>query len=110
MLDSGDPTKIFKSFGATVLGVKFAGSQTIGGEKLDRYDVTVDTAKTLRLQGKPVPAGVPKTITYSLWLDSAHRVRRLTFDLSGVSMVMTLSEFNQPVAILAPPASKVVTR
>lgn len=110
LLDSGDPTKTFKSFGSALRSIRFVKSETIGGEKLDRYAVTVDTAKALAAQGKPVPAGVPKTLTYSLWMDSTHLVRRLSFDLSGVSMVMSMTDYNQAVKISAPPASKIVTR
>jgi hypothetical protein len=110
LLDSGDPTKTFKSFGAALRGVKFVRSETIGGQKLDHYAVTVDTAKVLAALGKAVPADVPKTLTYSLWMDSAHLIRRMSFDLAGVSMLMTMTDFNQPVDISAPPASKVVSR
>jgi hypothetical protein len=110
LLDGGDPTKIFKSFGSSMGSVKFVRSETIGGQRLDRYDVTVDTAKALAAQGKKVPAGVPKTLTYSLWMDKSHLVRRLSFDLGGVSMLMTMSDYNQPVTITAPPASKIVSR
>ena len=108
LVDNGDPTKLFSSLSALTT-VKFVRSETIGGQKLDRYDVTVDTKKALAAQGQKVPAGVPKTLTYSLWMDKAHLVRRLSFDLSGVSMVMTMSDYNKPVSISAPPASKVVS-
>ena len=106
----GDPTKIYKSFDSSVVSVKFVGTQTIGGEKLDRYAVSVNTAKALAAQGKKVPAGVPKTLMYSMWLDKSHLVRRLSFDLAGVSMVMNMTDYNKPVHITAPPASKIVTR
>jgi len=110
MLQGGDPTKIFKSFDSSVASVKFVRTETIGGEKLDRYAVTVNTAKALAAQGKKVPAGVPKTLTYTMWMDKSHLVRRLSFDLSGVSMVMSMSDYNKPVSITAPPASKIVSR
>ena len=110
LLEGGDPTKIFKSFDSSLATVKFVRSETIGGQKLDRYDVTVNTAKALAAQGKKVPAGVPKSLIYSMWMDKTHLVRRLSFDLGGVSMVMTMSDFNKPVSITAPPASKIVSR
>jgi hypothetical protein len=108
LLEGGDPTKIFKSFGGALKGVKFVRTETVGGQKLDRYDITVNTAKALAAQGKKVPAGVPATITYSLWMDKSHLVRKLEFNLSGVSMVMTMSDYNKPVTITAPPSSKIV--
>ena len=108
LIDSGDPTAIFKSFGSNLGSVKFVGAETIGGEALDRYDVTVDTAKALALQHKKLPASAPKTLTYSLWMDKSHLVRRMSFDLLGISMLMTMTDYNKPVHITAPPASKVV--
>jgi hypothetical protein len=108
LLDGGDPTKIYKSFDSSMASLKFVRTETIDGQKLDRYAVTVNTAKALAAQGKKVPAGVPKTLTYSLWMDKAHLVHRMSFALMGVSMVMTMSEYNKPVSITAPPASKIV--
>ena len=108
LLQGGDPTKIFKSFGGTVKSVKFVRTETVGGQKLSRYDVTVDTAKALKAQGKAVPPGVPSTLTYSMWMDKSNLVRKLSFDLGGLAMVMTMSDFNKPVTITAPPASKIV--
>jgi hypothetical protein len=32
----------------------------------------------------------------------------MTFDLSGVSMVMNMTDYNKPVHITAPPVSKIV--
>jgi hypothetical protein len=108
VLDGGDPTKIFKSFGTGLGSVKFVRAERVGGQLLERYDVTVSTAKAFALQGKKLPAGAPKTLTYSLWLDRAHLVRKLTFNLAGMSMLMTMSDYNKPVHITAPPASKMV--
>jgi hypothetical protein len=110
LVQGGDPTKIYKSFNSSMVSVKFVGTQNIGGEKLDRYAVSVNTAKALAAQGKKVPAGVPKTLMYSMWLDKSHLVRRLSFDLSGVSMVMNMTDYNKPVHITAPPASKIVSQ
>ncbi|TCC40787.1 hypothetical protein [Kribbella speibonae] len=108
LIEGGDPTKIYKSFDKSMVDLKFVRTETIGGQQLDRYAVTVNTAKALALQGKKVPAQMPKTLVYSMWLDKSHLVRRMTFDLSGVSMVMTMSDYNKPVTITAPPASKIV--
>jgi hypothetical protein len=108
LLDSGDPTKIYKSFGKSMVSAQFAYEETIGGERLEKYDVTVNAAQALQLQGKKVPKGVPATIDYSMWMDKSHLIRKVAFDLSGVSMVMTMSEYNKPVAITAPPANKII--
>lgn len=108
LLESGDPTKIFKSFGGAVRSVTFVRTEAVRRQKLDRYDVVVDTAKVFAAQGKKMPAGVPSALTYSIWMDKTHLVRKLEFNLMGVSMVMTMSDYNKPVTITAPPASKIV--
>jgi hypothetical protein len=109
--NSADPTKTFKTIGGALKSVKYVRSQTIDGSKLDQYDLTLDTAKVLALAGqKTTPAGLPKTLTYSIWMDSDHLVRRMTFDQLGITMVMSMADYNKPVSISAPPASKVVSR
>lgn len=105
---SGDPTKTFDSFKGALRGVKFVKSETIGGVKLDRYDVTVDTAAVLKAQGKKIPAGVPKTLPYSMWLDAGKMARRFSFDLQGVSMLMTMDPTSAPVLIKAPAKKNIV--
>lgn len=105
---SGDPTRTFESFKGALRGVKFVKSETIGGVKLDRYDITVDTAAVLKAQGKKIPAGVPKTLPYSLWLDDSKMARRFSFDLQGVSMLMTIDPTSSPVSIKAPAKKDVV--
>lgn len=108
LIQGGDPTQIYKSFRSSLVDAKFVGQETIGGQKLDRYKITVNTAKALAAQGKKIPAGVPSTLTYSIWMDKTHLARRLTFELKGVSMVMNMKDYNKPVHITAPPASKIV--
>jgi hypothetical protein len=108
LLDSADPTKSFKAFDKGVRSVKLLGSETIGGVKLDKYEVTVDAAQLLAQQGKKLPAGAPKTLPFTIWMDAAHVVHKMSFDLQGVSMVMTMTEYNKPVTITAPPSSKIV--
>jgi hypothetical protein len=105
---SGDPTKTFESFKGALRGVKFVKNETIGGLKLDRYDITVDTAAVLKAQGKKIPAGVPKTLPYSIWLDAGKMTRRFSFDLQGVSMLMTMDPTTTPVSIKAPAKKNIV--
>jgi hypothetical protein len=108
LLDSGDPTKAFKSFDKSLVSIKFVGEDTIVGEKMEQYEVNLNAAKAFAAKGKKVPKGVPATIPYTMWMDKAHLVRRFEFEVSGVSMVMTMSDFNKPVSITAPPASKII--
>nr|WP_238357016.1 hypothetical protein [Kribbella italica] len=106
---TGDPSKTFESFKGALRGVKFVKSETIGGVKLDRYDITVDTAAVLKAQGKKIPAGVPKTLPYSMWLDAGKMARRFSFDLQGVSLLMTIDPAGAPVSIKAPAKKDIVS-
>ncbi|WP_328330828.1 hypothetical protein OHA70_09815 [Kribbella sp. NBC_00382] len=108
LLESGDPTKSYKGWEKALSNVKFVKSETIGGQKLDRYDVTVDTAKSLKATGQPVPKGVPKSLTYSIWMGSDKLIYRMTFSMAGVDMLMTMSDYNKPITIAAPAANKIV--
>ncbi|QNE19608.1 LppX_LprAFG lipoprotein [Kribbella qitaiheensis] len=110
MVDSADPTKTFKALGIGMKNVKFIGPETVDGVKLDHYELTVDTAAALKTQSKKLPAGTPKTLPYSLWLGADHLVHKMSFDAQGISMVMNMNEYNKPVTITAPPASKIVKR
>jgi hypothetical protein len=110
LVEGGDPTKIYKSFDKSMVDVKFVGVQTVQGQKLDRYDVTVNTAKALAAQGKKVPEGVPPTLTYSMFMDKAHLIRRMSFDMGPVAMVMDMTSYNKPVDITAPPASQIASQ
>jgi hypothetical protein len=110
LLESGDPTKIYKSLGGAVRSVKFVATEPVRRQKLDKYEVVVDTAKVFAAQGKTLPARAPKALTYWMWLDKDHLVRKLEFNLSGVSMVMSMTDYNKSVEISAPPASKIVSR
>ncbi|MEV6265527.1 hypothetical protein AB0L64_00070 [Kribbella sp. NPDC051936] len=110
LVEGGDPTKIYKSFGSSMVNVKYVGVQTVLGQALDRYDVTVNTAKALAAQGKKVPEGVPSTLTYSMFMDKTHLIRRMSFEMGPAEMVMDMTSYNKPVDITAPPASKIVSQ
>jgi hypothetical protein len=110
MLKESDPTRTFDAFDGSLRSVKFVRSETVDGAKLDRYAVTVDTAKAMKAQGQKPVAGMPKTLAYSIWMDSSHLMRKMTFELPGVTMTMTASDWGKPVSIKAPPASSIVKR
>lgn len=110
LLESGDPTKAFKSFDKAVVGVKYIGENRMAGMWMERYEVTLNTAKAFAAQGKKMPKGMPPTIMYTMWLDKSHLIRRLELELNYgfTSTVMTMSDYNKPVQITRPPASKIV--
>ncbi|MEV8377819.1 hypothetical protein AB0P21_34085 [Kribbella sp. NPDC056861] len=113
LLQNADPMNSYKGWDKSLQSVKFVKTETIGGRELDRYDVTVDTAKALKAMGQQIPAGtagVPKTLVYSTWMGSDKLIYQMKFAMPGVSMLMTMSDYNQPVAISAPAANKIVAK
>ncbi len=110
LLESGDPTKAFKSFDKALVSVKYIGENRMIGLWLERYEVTLNTAKAFAAQGKKVPKGMPATIMYTIWMDKSHLIRRMELELNYglTSTVIKLSDFNKAVKISPPPASKIV--
>ncbi|WP_151081932.1 hypothetical protein [Nocardioides cynanchi] len=90
--------------------VVYDGTQTVGGQQLKHYTVTIDTIAVPMLKGMPSSstASLPKAMTYDLWLDDQGRMAQFKMLMKKVlSMTMTYSDFGAPVAIKAPAPSKV---
>jgi hypothetical protein len=103
-----DPLASVKAMKNAVRDVKFVGAEQVDGVDADHYTVTVDTTKMVKsMKQKPV-AGMPDTLTYEMWLDSEDLLRRMQFELSGLTVDMSMSEWGEPVKITAPPAGKVM--
>ncbi|MDP9443389.1 MAG: LppX_LprAFG lipoprotein [Actinomycetota bacterium] len=103
MLRAIDPSRSLAALKA-ITSLERVGEETVDGVETTEYAVTVDTRKALRAQGVPVPPGqLPDEIDYRLWVDDDDLVRRFSFDLQGVSMQMTFSDWGEPVNITAPP-------
>jgi hypothetical protein len=107
MLESAsgaDPTRMFDEFEKALTDVRYVGPETVDGEQLQKYAVKLDTTKVQTGDA----ASLPKTIDYDVWLDSKDRMRKVTFDLSGVKADMRMDKYGEPLDIKAPPASQVV--
>jgi hypothetical protein len=92
--------------------VVFRGTQTVNGQQLQRYTVTLDTTAVPMLQGMPksATASLPKSMTYDLWLDDQGRMAQFKMLMKKVlSMTMTYSDFGAPVDITAPDPSDVTS-
>ena len=111
MLGQLDPSRTFRAFeGITTL--KKVGTQEIDGVETTHYSVKVDTQKALQAQGMAgqVPPGqLPKTLTYDVWVDGDHLVRRMTMDIQSTNVDMSFSRWGEPVDIKAPPASQIAS-
>jgi hypothetical protein len=108
LLDSADPTKMFKTWNKSSVKVSFVKSETLGTRKVDRYLVTINTAKLLGSQQVPGGVKLPKTLAYTVWMGSDHLPYRLAFSMSGMDMQITMTGYNTVGAIAPPPASKIV--
>jgi hypothetical protein len=103
-----DPRDSVKAFRTGMREVTFAGVDSVGGEELERYRITVDVRAAAKAQGMPPMAGAPKTVDYDMWLDEDALMRRMELDMSGVTMEMELSAWGEPVTIEAPARKDVV--
>jgi hypothetical protein len=101
--DQLDPRRSFDAFGSGLKKVEYVGSESVDGEDMDHYVLTVDSSSTLKKLGQQAPAGIPRTTTYDLWLDKHQLVRRMQMQLAGISMDTRLSDWGKPVHVTAPP-------
>jgi hypothetical protein len=105
--------KTYSVFVHAAKSVKVVGTDTVGGVRTTRYHVVVDAAKVPNsvLSRQELQASGIKTVPIDLWIDGAGRpvqvVERLTVQGQTVSVKVTITKYNQPLTIKAPPASKV---
>ncbi len=103
-----DPRDTLKAFEAGLEKVTYLGAETVRGEDLERYRLSVDSGAVARSRHVPGAAGLPKTVEYDLWLDDRALMRRVELEAMGVSMVVDLSAWGEPVSITAPARRDVV--
>ncbi|WP_310963101.1 LppX_LprAFG lipoprotein [Nocardioides terrisoli] len=94
--------------------VQYIGADTVDGAKVDHYKVTVDARAMLKQMGTAVPKAakdkIPHTVTYDMYLDSNHLMRRIVIDLMGQQTRVDVTNWGKPVHISAPPASDLVAK
>jgi hypothetical protein len=101
-----DPAQMYDEFDKALTDVKHVGKETVDGEATEKYELTMDTKSI-----PDMPTGeaqLPKTLTYLVWVDQKDRMRKVTFEVMGISAVATLSGYGEPVEISAPPADQTV--
>jgi len=107
-LGQADPTKMYDQFGAAVKDVKFVSEDTVDGDKTWKYDLTLDTKVMQAQLPADAKTAMPASIDYTVWLDEQNRLRKVTFDLSGVKANMTMSKYGEPIDVTAPAAADTV--
>ncbi len=104
-----DPTDTFAAFDAGLEDVAYVGSETVAGEELERYRLTVRMREAVRSLGLPRTAGLPRTVPYDLWVDADALPRRIEMRLDrGVSLEMETSAWGEPVDVRRPPRRDIV--
>jgi hypothetical protein len=106
-LEQADPTKIYQTYERAITDVKLLGDETVDGEVLHQYQVTMDT-KELGEAANDAGGSLPDTVAYTMWLDDEDHVRQVTYSLAGVDAEMKMSRYGEPVNIKAPIAADVV--
>jgi hypothetical protein len=104
--DQLDPAASIEGFINAVTSVSSAGSEDVDGRSLDRYDLKVDTSK---LSNHASAAGLPPEMDITIWLDDQDRMAKSTMDMGAIQYDATLSDFDTPVELEAPPAVQVAT-
>ena len=72
-----DPRDTFKAFENGLRKVDFVGEESVHGEDLEHYRLTVDFRAAAKAQGMPRMAGMPRTVAYDMWLDEDALMRRV---------------------------------
>jgi len=104
-----DPRDTFKAFEDGLRKVDFVGEESVAGEDLEHYRLTVDFRAAAKAQGMPRMAGMPRTVAYDMWLDEDALMRRVEFAMAQqMSMVMEMSDWGEPVRITAPSPRQIV--
>jgi hypothetical protein len=112
-LGQSDPAGIIRAFEGAIEDFQKVGTTTIDGTATTQYRVRVETRKVLgSIFGEaPMSAswteGLPKTLTYDVWVGDDSLPRRMVYSVMGTKVAMTLSDWGEPVDIAAPPASEI---
>jgi hypothetical protein len=107
-LNQADPTKMYDQFDKAVTAVKYVGEDTVDGDKTYKYDLTLDTKAMEESLPAQEKSQLPKTLTYTVWIDEKDHLRKVVFSLMGVDAEMTMSKYGEPVDIQAPAAKDTV--
>lgn len=100
LMQSADSSKSMEAMGKAIVKVKYAGHDTIGFRRVEKYDVTMNNAAVFRVLGLKLPKGAPKTSIQSIWLGND----RLTYKTVSGGTQVTVTGYNSVAPITAPSA------
>ena len=99
-----DPAASMKTFVKALKSVVAAGSETVDGRQLDRYDLTVDTTM---LPNQQANAQLPADMKVTVWLDDKDRMARSVMDMGAIRYDATMTDFEKALELEAPPADEI---
>jgi hypothetical protein len=108
LADSASPESQFESWDSSLTDVEYIGPDTVKGEETEHYRISVDSKKALKAQDQQIPAGLPKTLTYDVWLDADDRMREVSFELLETTTTMYATDWGEPVDVSAPSPSQII--
>jgi hypothetical protein len=103
-----NPLNSLAAMKSGVRQVRYVGHETVDGTPTDHYVVTVDGAALTKAMQQPQSSALPRQLTYHMWLDQQHLLRRMRFQLLGLSTEMNVTRWGEPVHVEPPPKSKTV--
>ncbi|MCW2794980.1 LppX_LprAFG lipoprotein [Nocardioides sp.] len=111
--DQLDPRTMFDGFEKGLKEAIYVGSEDVGGETMDHYEVTVDSSVILEQAGQTAAPGMelPKNVTYGMWFDGdgMFRQMRVAFGATTGSLEVHYEKWGEPVTIEAPAPNEVTT-
>ena len=113
LLKNLDPTGQLEQLEKAVTKFEQKGSpKQIDGVEATPYEVTVDVAKLADSLGglNGQTAGVPKSITYVMYVGPDKLPRQMSFDAAGTKLTMNYSKWGEKVDIKAPPAAQITDK
>lgn len=105
-----NPLSTLKSSQASLISADRVGKTSIDGVAVDHYKVVMSTAEMAKKLRQQVPrAGrLPKSISYDMWLDRRHLVRKMSFEVLGTSAEMLMTKWGKPVSVRSPAAGDIM--
>jgi len=100
-----DPAGSIEAFTKAVSSVSSSGEEDVDGRTLSHYLLTIDTTQLADQSA----AGLPPEMQFAVWLDDQDRMAKTSMAMGAIQYDATLSDFDKPVELEAPPADQIVT-
>ncbi len=104
-----NPAESVSALKGAIKRVVKVGRETVDGDELTRYALTVDTSAVSKQLGQPVAgADEPQLVTYSMYLDEDDLLRLVKMEISGQKVTMKVTDWGKKFVLKAPAASEII--